>query len=295
MEEKNKSNSKIIVVVLALLLVGALAYTFYNKNEHKKLTNAIEEEKEEIEQNLDNMIVKYEDAIGQNTSMSKELAFERDRIVALRDSIKQLKGTNYNLIRRYRKEIAKLEETNKRLFFMTDSLTGINSVLKVNLDSARVNISRQIAVNDTLTMTNLDLSEKVAIGSVLKVNSAKILAMRERTSGKLVETARARNTDAFRINFTIAKNEISEKGERKIYIQIIDVTTGNTIASKGEITLLNDKKANFSDSTTVNYLNEAIDIVSLVEVDRDLIERGVYLVNIFIDNKLSGVTQITLK
>lgn len=295
MEEKNKSNSKIIVVVLALLLVGALAYTFYNKNEHKKLTNAIEEEKEEIEQNLDNMIVKYEDAIGQNTSMSKELAFERDRIVALRDSIKQLKGTNYNLIRRYRKEIAKLEETNKRLFFMTDSLTGINSVLKVNLDSARVNISRQIAVNDTLTMTNLDLSEKVAIGSVLKVNSAKILAMRERTSGKLVETARARNTDAFRINFTIGKNEISEKGERKIYIQIIDVTTGNTIASKGEITLLNDKKANFSDSTTVNYLNEAIDIVSLVEVDRDLIERGVYLVNIFIDNKLSGVTQITLK
>ncbi|WP_298363917.1 hypothetical protein [uncultured Lutibacter sp.] len=295
MEEKNKSNSKIIVVVLALLLVGALAYTFYNKNEHKKLTNAIEEEKEEIEQNLDNMIVKYEDAIGQNTSMSKELAFERDRIVALRDSIKQLKGTNYNLIRRYRKEIAKLEETNKRLFFMTDSLTGINSVLKVNLDSARVNISRQIAVNDTLTMTNLDLSEKVAIGSVLKVNSAKILAMRERTSGKLVETARARNTDAFRINFTIAKNEISEKGERKIYIQIIDVTTGNTIASKGEITLLNDKKANFSDSTTINYLNEAIDIVSLVEVDRDLIERGVYLVNIFIDNKLSGVTQITLK
>ena len=295
MEEKNKSNSKIIVVVLALLLVGALAYTFYNKNEHKKLTNAIEEEKEEIEQNLDNMIVKYEDAIGQNTSMSKELAFERDRIVALRDSIKQLKGTNYNLIRRYRKEIAKLEETNKRLFFMTDSLTGINSVLKVNLDSARVNISRQIAVNDTLTMTNLDLSEKVAIGSVLKVNSAKILAMRERTSGKLVETARARNTDAFRINFTIGKNEISEKGERKIYIQIIDVTTGNTIASKGEITLLNDKKANFSDSTTINYLNEAIDIVSLVEVDRDLIERGVYLVNIFIDNKLSGVTQITLK
>ncbi|WP_111707355.1 hypothetical protein [Lutibacter citreus] len=295
MEKKSSSNSKIIVIVLALLLVGALAYTFYNKNENKKLTDAITVEKEEIEQNLDNMIVKYENAIGENTSMSKELAFERDRIIALRDSIKGLKSSNLNLIFRYKKQIAKLEETNRRLFFMTDSLTGANSMLTVNLDSARANISRQIAFNDTLSMENVNLSEKVAIGSLLKVNSAKILAMRERSSGKLAETSRARNTDAFRINFTIGKNEITKQGERNVYIQIVDVTTGNTVASKGELTLLDGKQISYSDMSSINYLNEAIDVVSLVEVDRDLIERGVYFVNIFVENRIVGVTQITLK
>ncbi|REE83408.1 hypothetical protein BX611_0699 [Lutibacter oceani] len=295
MEENKKSNSKAIVIVLALLLVAALAYTFYNKNEHKKLTDAITVEKEEIEQNLDNMIVKYEDAIGQNTSMSNELAFERDRIIALRDSIKGLKATNLNLIFRYKKQIAKLEETNRRLFFMTDSLTGVNNILTVNLDSARVNISRQLAVNDTLSMKNQNLAEKVAIGSMLKVNSAKVLAMRERTNGKLVETSRARNTDAFRINFTVAKNEISEQGERPVYIQIVDVTTGETVASKGILALAEGKEINYSDATTINYLNEAVDVVSLVEVDRELIERGVYAINIFVENRIVGVTQITLK
>lgn len=295
MEEKSNSNSKIIVIVLALLLVGALAYTFYNKNEHKKLTDAITIEKEEIELNLDNMIVKYEEAIGENTSMSKELSFERDRIIALRDSIKGLKSSNLNLIFRYKKQIAKLEETNRRLFYLTDSLKGENKFLTINLDSARVNISRQIAFNDTLTMENLDLSEKVAIGSLLKVNSGKVLAMRERSSGKLVETSRARNTDAFRINFTIGKNEITEQGERKVYIQIIDVTTGNTISKKGELPLLDNQTISYSDISTINYLNEAIDVVSLVEVDRDLIERGIYLVNIYIENKIVGVTKITLK
>lgn len=295
MEEEKKSNSKIIVIVLALLLAGALAYTFYNKNEHKKLTDAITVEKEEIEQNLDNMIVKYEDAIGQNTSLSNELAFERDKIIALRDSIKGLKSTNINLIFRYKKQIAKLEETNRRLFFMTDSLTGANTLLTRDLDSARVNINRQIAVNDTLSMQNISLAEKVAIGSVLKINSAKVLAMREKTNGKLVETSRARNTDAFRINFTIAKNEISEQGDRQVYIQIIDVTTGTTIASKGEVTVLNDETINYSDTTTINYLNEEMDVVSLVEVDRDLIERGVFAVNIYIDSNIVGVTKITLK
>lgn len=295
MEEEKKSNSKIIVIVLAVLLIGALAYTFYNKSEHKKLTDAITVEKEEIEQNLDNMIVKYEDAIGQNTSMSNELAFERDKIIALRDSIKGLKASNLNLIFRYKKQIAQLEETNRRLFFMNDSLTGANSLLTKDLDSARVHITRQIAVNDTLSLQNISLAEKVAIGSVLKVNSAKVLAMRERNNGKLVETSRARNTDAFRISFTVAKNEISEKGERQVYIQIVDVTTGTTVASKGEVTVLNEETINYSDTTSINYLNEPLDVVSLVEVDRDLIERGIYAVNIYIESNVVGVAKITLK
>lgn len=293
MEEKKKSKSKIIVIVLAVLLLGVVAYTFYNNTEHKKLTDAIEEEKMEIEGNLDNMIVKYEEAIGQNTSLSSELSIERDRIISLRDSIKGLKSTNYSLIRRYRKEIAKLEETNRRLFFMTDSLTGQNQLLTTNLDSANVKISNQLAKNDTLSLQNIQLSEKVAIGSILKVSSAKILAMRERTNGKLVETSRSRNTDAFRINFTIAKNEISEQGERQVYIQIVN-TKGQTIASKGEL-MINDVSINYSDQTIVNYLNEAVDIISLVEVNRENIEKGLYRVNIYIEDKLIGATNITLK
>lgn len=294
MVENKKSNSKIIVIVLAVLLIAALAYTFYNKNEHKKLTDAIEEEKAEIGQNLDSMIVKYEEAIGQNTSMSNELAFERDRIIAMRDSIKDLKATNYSLIRRYRKQVANLEESNRRLFFITDSLTNINDLLTIDLDSAHVKISTQLAINDTLSMENIDLSEKVAIGSILKVNTAHILAMRERSNGKLVETSRARNTDAFRINFTVEKNEISEQGERQLYIQIAD-SKGNTVAIKGEFMLFDETQISYSDASSVDYLNEPIDVISLVEVDRDSMERGVYNVNIYIEDKIAGVTNITLK
>lgn len=294
MEEDKKSNNKILVIALAVLLIGALAYTFYSNSEHKKLTDAIEDEKSEIEQNLDGMIVKYEDAIAQNTSMSSELSIERDRIIALRDSIKGLKSSNYGLMKRYRNEIAKLEETNKRLFSLNEVLTGENKLLSSNLDSVNVKMSNQLAINDTLTGVNKNLIEKVAIGSTLKVNTAKILAMRERSGGKLVETSRSRNTDAFRINFTVGKNEIAEPGERQVYVQVLDIK-GNTVASKGELTLINNTQINYSDSTIINYINESIDVISLVEVNRDLIKEGVYTVNIFIENKFSGASQITLK
>lgn len=294
MEESKSSNNKILIIALAILLVGVVGYTIYNNGEHQKLEDAIEVEKNEIATNLDSMIVKYEDAIAKNTSMSGELSIERDRIIALRDSVRNMKVINYEMLRKFRSQIFKLEETNKQLFKNNEVLTSTNRKLSSNLDSVSVVVSNQRAKNDTLSMTNQGLSEKVKIGAALKVNSTKILAMRERSSSKLVETTRSRNTDAFRISFTIAKNEISEQGERTAYIQIVDLK-GNTIAKKGKFALLNNTEVNYSDKTTVKYLNESIDVISLVEVNRDQINDGVYTVNVFIENKFAGASQITLK
>lgn len=294
MEDNKKSNGKIVIILLAVLLLITLGYTFYKNGEHKEVTDAIAEEKAEIELNLDSMIIKYEDAIADNTAMSDELSLERDKIISLRDSIKGLKNTNYSLIRRYRKQIENLEAANLELFQINEELTLENQVLAKNLDSVSVKVLNQIAVNDTLALQNLDLSEKVAIGSILKVNSAKVLAMREKNNGKLVETARSKQTDAFRINFNIANNDVAESGERNVYIQVLDVQ-GNVLGNAGELTLLDETTIVYSDRTLVEYLNEDISIISLVEVNRDTMTAGIYTVNIFIDNLLSGVSTITLK
>jgi hypothetical protein len=292
MEEK-KSNNKIIMIVLGVLLLATLGYTIYSNQEHKKVTDAIEQDKMEVEMNLDNMIVKYEEAIGENTAMSNELALERDKIIALRDSVKDLKAVNYSLIRRYRQQIEKLEANNRELFEMNDELAKKNATLTKNLDSANVKISTQIAKNDTLTKQNIDLSEKVAIGSILKISSTKILAMREKTNGQLTETSRSRNTDAFRVNFTIADNAIAEQGERHVYIQIKDAA-GNVLGDAGKLILLDGNEITYSDRTIVNYLNNEVDVISLVEVNRDTIEKGVYTVNVYINELLSGVGSVTL-
>ncbi len=294
MEENKKSNTNLIIIALAVLLLGALAYTFYTNTEHKKLTDQIEVEKLEIEQNLDSMIVRYEDAIAQKTSMSAELTIERDRIIALRDSIKDMKVINYSMLRRYKGEISKLEESNKKLFLLNESLTSSNQLLTTNLDSAKVVITRQIAKNDTLLVQNLTLAKKVAIGSELKISTAKVLAMKERNNGKLVETTRANNTDALRINLTIVKNEIAEPGDRQVYIQIADAQ-GKTLSPKGEFMLYDNTQISYSDLSIVNYMNEAIDLISLVEVNRDLMKAGVYTVNIYIENKFVGAIKFVLK
>jgi predicted RNase H-like nuclease (RuvC/YqgF family) len=295
MEENKKSNNnKLIIIALAILLVGVLGYTFYQNNEYKQITEAIEAEKSEIELNLDSMIIKYEEAIAENTSMADELAIERDKIIALRDSVKDLKAVNYSLINRYRKQIEKLEASNKELFAMNEELSKKNELLSKGLDSANATISSQRALNDTLTIKNVDLSEKVAIGSILKVNAIQVLSMREKNNGKLVETQKAGHTDAFRINFTVANNAIAEQGEREVYIQILD-PKGNVIGNAGELVLIDGTSITYSDRTIIEYLNQDVSVISLIEVNRDALETGVYTVNIFVDDMNSGVGTITLK
>ena len=279
MEENKKSNNKLIVVVLAVLLLSVVAYTFYSNNEHSKLTAALTEEKTEITKNLDNMVAQYDEAIAKNTAVSNELAAEKERIVALKEAVTKLKATNYSLIRNYRKQIAKLEETNKRLFFVNDSLTTANNTLTTNLGMAKATISKQMVANEDLTSKNNALSHKVAIGSRLKVANTKTIAMRERRNGKMAKTSRSRNTDAFSVTFTIGKNEISEQGNRKVTVEIKnaeDAVVANNVV-------------------TVNYLNEEVDVVSLLEVDRKSVHKGTYTATIFIENNLVASQQITLK
>jgi len=288
----NKKNTA--TIVLGVLLAGLLAYTVYSSLEHTKLTDALEKERTAIAQDLDNMVGKYEEAIAQNTTMSEELTLKRDKIVALRDSVKGLKATNYNTIRRYRRQITALEAQNRKLFFINDSLAVANQSLSADLNTAQQTITTQTQQYDDLTATNQALSEKVAIGSVLKVNDIKVVAMRERSSGKMTETRRSRITDAFRVMCTIAENKVADKQAHKVYIQVADAQ-GNTVASKGEHQLLSGEKVAYSDVTTVDYEQEALEILSLITVDRVQINKGVYTVNVYVEAALAASAEIRLK
>ena len=291
--EAAKNNSKNIVIALAVLVVALVVYLVYSNQQHKQLTSEIEQEKVEVGVQLDSMIVKYEDAISENTSMRQELEFERDRIMVLRDSLRETKATDYATISRLRRRIAQLEETNRKLFRLNDSLTGKNRELTRDLDLATIKIEEETARADTLTMENLDLSAKVEIGQMLKIKDAQVLAMRQKNNGKYVETKRSKYTDAFRVNFTIDANAIAEKGEKSVYVQLVDAA-GNVVVSQGEVQMPASLVA-YSDKTTVDYANQEVDIISLVEVNRDNISKGVYTANVYIEDYFVAGTKITLK
>jgi len=293
-EQKKSSNNKIIVVLLLALLVGLGVYTFTSNSKHVEAENFLKEEKVQILGNLTAMEEKYDEAIASNTSMSEELTIERDNIIAFKDSIKNLKGTNFKLIRRYRGQIANLEKTNERLLFANDSLQLVNNMLVIEKDSITGKLVEQTSFNDTLMAQNLDLSKKVEIGGVLRVNGVTVTAMRSRSNGKYAETNKAQKTDAMRIGFKIQKNEIAVPGEKQAHV-VINTPGGKILSQKGTFALKSGTEIGYTDLSVVKYENADLNVVLFVDNINTKLDKGIYTAKVYVDGLLVGASNLELK
>ncbi len=277
--ENNTSNNKTVRIALLILLAVVVSYAVYTRNEYAKLTAVFTEEKASFTADLENMVVKYDEAIAQKTTISEELIAEKQKIETLQADVKNMKASNYQLIRGYKRKVAKIQAANKRMFFVNDSLTAVNNSLTTDLGVATAQISKQIAANDVLTSTNADLSSQVALGSRLQIMDVKAGAMHKRRSGKMTKTSRARRTDVFVTNFTIAKNEIAATGNRAVVVQVLN-TAGDVLAE---------------DNMSVAYANSPVAVVSVLAIESDVLKKGTHTVRIFIEKLPVGVAQIVLK
>jgi hypothetical protein len=294
MEDNKNSQNKTIIWVLAALLVLLAAYTFYNHTSHVETEENLTSEKANIQNELNDMIAKYDTAIAENTTMTEELKAEREKIVQLRDSVANLTNANRSILARYKGRLADMEAKNKRLFFLTDSLKEANQFLSLEVVTAKKTIEEQTVVNTDLNTKNTELTNVVSVGSVLIVNEVKATAMKLRSGDKLSETNSFNKTDAFRVSFKIAENRIATKGNRNVYYVIKD-PSGTVVKNAGTITVENNQAIAYTDKTTANYDNKALEVIAVINVDRTAMVLGSYTFDVYIDNYYVGTTTVDLK
>ena len=174
-------------------------------------------------------------------------------------------------------------------------LVAQNQGLNQQIDSANVYIGNQIKRIDTLSQLNSDLTDKVTVGAILKVNSVNVIAMRKRNNGDLRETSRARNTDVLRVSFTIDENLLAESGSKKIFIQVVN--PGGGVVKNSGVSTLNDEvtEVSYTDILDVDYINEKLEVITVIDVERKEINKGVYSANVYLDGRFVGKTTFTLK
>ena len=292
------SGFKYLIAALVILLI---VYSFKLNNDYKKLEDAFSEQKIELQAELDEIIEDYKNVNVKNKDLSQRLVKEINKIILLRDSIKNLEKANYNLIVKYSRKIVKLERENRRLFIQVDSLNKQNYellqeniVVKQQLDEnveSQRNLQQQ---NISLQKRQAQLKAKVDIAGVIKVSNIVAEAMKERSSGKLTNTSRSRRTDAFRVKFDLLANPVTTPGKKEILIQILDEEK-KVVASKGSEKLKDGSEVFFSDSMLANYDNNRLGVVSLILVNRDDIKKGTYTVSAYVDGVFSARTEVKLR
>lgn len=276
--ENNSSKFKILIGVLSVLLISLAVYTVTLYNDSKNTVSGLEQQKSEIERELESLITNYDEVIQDNELKDKDLLSARERIEILLDSVRNSEA-NVALIGRYKAEIGKLKQERKLLFKRADSLIFANQRLALERDSTTNVLTKTYQVVDSFSQKNTAMAETIKKGSVLSATDLRGEAVIIRSSGKIVDTRRSSRADKVRACFTLAPNSIAEKGDKLLFVQVINPK--NNLLGDKESIAFEEKVLSYSSSTKVFYENEELDVCILVNAaEEDLIE-GRYVINVF--------------
>jgi uncharacterized protein YoxC len=291
-EKKNNTALKILTGILAVALIALSIYTIKFYNEEKENKEILKKEKSVIEDELNELIVKYDEAIEENEVMDQDLVNARDRIASLLDSVKDNEA-NLVLISRYRREIGNLKAEKDRLFRVVDSLSTQNQMLATSLDSTSVALKERTKFSDSLKTTNQSLSTKVDKASRLKLTSLSGTGVIVRNSGKLVENDNNRRVDQIRTCFTITANDLAQAGEKNMYVQVYNPE--NDLVGDEIVVQHEGGTMVYSAASKVFYENEELDVCILAKTKEDKLLEGTYKVYVYNDAILLGTGSFTLK
>jgi hypothetical protein len=243
---------------------------------------------------LNSLKSEYDKAILESNATNEELVSARDNIARYIDSVKTMKA-DISSLGRYRRQVGVLKAEREKLIKQVDSLTRSNTMIAMQRDSTYVELEKQTVFNDSLVVQNTSLAQAVERGSALNLSKINVDAVKERNSGKLASTTRAKSTDKFKICFTIADNVIAEAGDREFYLEALD-PQGNVVGASMSKTNDNGASITYSKSTNFYFENKSLDICDYLNKPAGDFQKGQYMVNVYDDNlKLLGTSQFTLK
>ncbi len=291
-EKKSNTALKILTGILAVALIALGIYTVKFYNEEKENKAILQKEKTVIEDELNDLIVKYDEAIATNDVMDQNLVDARQRIAVLLDSVKDNEA-NLVMISRYRREIGNLKSEKDRLFRVVDSLSNQNRRLASTIDSTNTILAERVRVSDSLQVTNQSLSTKVDRAAQLKITSLKGEGVIVRNSGKLVENDKTGRIDQIRTCFTITENPLAEAGEKELYVQVYNPKNelvGDQIAVNHD-----GGTMVYSAQSKVFYENEELDVCILSKTKEDKLLEGTYKVYVYSGAQLIGTSSFSLR
>lgn len=282
--ELNQSNSrnsglKVVVVILALLLMGSLAYVFKLQQDKDAVDSSLSKtltEKEKFQAELESKIAEYDLAIGDNTALKSELEEEQAKIAELLEKIKKSDGSVAELSK-YKTQYVKLKREMDNLIAENNLLKENNSKLTKNLDSTNVVLTNTKTANDTLVAKNENLSKTVEKAQRLSVLNLTTLAVKQKGSGKQINTDKANRADVLKIGFTIAENQVAKTGDRTYYIQVID--SKNNVLGEKKTESFGTTYLPYSFQKTIKYENKTVQVQEDLSVKN--ISEGNYFVNVF--------------
>ncbi|MEY4926839.1 MAG: hypothetical protein RI894_1275 [Bacteroidota bacterium] len=319
-EEKNKRS--LLPIILGVLLLGTVAlnvYLLWDKSQKVETIHTLDKavaKSDSLNKALD---AQYQEAVkeldGQKTSnaeltakiegqkadlerkrneiarMIKSSGGNKQALAAVEARLTEMKTQSDGFMA----EIAKLKEENTKLTADVGSLTTKNEEHVKTIADRESTIKTKDDEATKLQEEKKALSEKVEIGSVLKVNNMKATPMWTRHSKDDVVSI-AKNCEKVKVEFDVIENLVTKPGENYFLCKVTN-PRGETLfvesSGSGQFKDKNGADTRFTMFKAFNYSNDAPHI-SLEWKDKKF-EPGNYNVEIYNKGYSVGKTTFTLK
>jgi hypothetical protein len=283
-------------LILSSLIVTIAVIAVFSFNNYKSISSQNEflnQEKKLIEGELSQIISRYDNVSSTNTSLSLELENAKQTTKIALDSLRLL-NSDLSVLFKYKQQAASFNAKYKMLFSGIESLESSNETLKNEAVSSHNELEKQVELNLALTKTNFALNKTIDKASLLSANSFKANAYNS-VLGKRISTNKASKTNTIDVCFTLAKNILTEPGEKEIYIQIVN-PKNNVVADKGAVNF-GESSLIYSIKTKINYDNDVKDVCVEIKADKNYqpFAKGTYFVSVFCKNQKLGSIEVVLK
>ena len=288
-DKPKKRSTTLLMIVIGLLTVaitvlGIMLYQNSQKyNEEKQL---IVEEKMDLERQLNEMIIEYDDLKTGNDSINSLLLTEQNKIQRLL----KIDASNAQKIKMYKQELETLRKVMRSYIVQIDSLNTRNRELTAENIQVRTQLEQVEQVRDVLTQEKEDLSSQVAIASVL--NAKNIVA--EGLNKRSKPNDKSQKIEKVRVCFTIRENAIASAGKKIIYLRII--RPDDVVLTAGGSTMIevNGEQLVYTTYRELEYENQDIDMCIFWDKTEELIP-GTYAVHLLAEEHEIGTTTFDLK
>lgn len=299
--QPQKDTKKIyILLAVIILLIGTNIFLWLQKDKTETRFEQTTDEKDKLQVQLNQLEIELSEATANADSMSESLIAKDEELKAkvaqLQSALKRGNMTASEL-ERARNEIDQLRYYIKKYQDEIVSLKKENELLATENTGLKKSVESEQQKSSELLNQNINLSNKVAVASLLKTSNLTVKGVRYRSNGKEVETDRVKTLEKIKVTFNLADNQVAPKGQREFYLRVInpegkaevvtDATDSKFSADGSEL--------QYSAKSTYNFENKAGESYTIFWKKSSSINPGVYTITVYADGSSIGTTSITLK
>jgi len=299
-----KSKKLLFLMILALLLINVgLIYKLVTKNTELKTTQTelvdTAAELEDLKEVEEELRMSLAEKSGQNEQLDSIIEVRnqelRVKVAKIRTMLNSGNLTKAQLAKA-KDEISGLKAQVEQLTAEIDELSKENQYLK---DENYV-IQKQVEIEKgkvaEMVEVNTELTKQVEVGSRIFLKALDVKPLRDAIFGDFKTTDKLSKLDKIEISYTLANNDLAEKGEKMLYFQVVTPnksTLHNNSAGSGTFNFDGGERL-YTLKKVVNFQN-GNETGSFSIPKTEGMTAGKYVVNVFSDDHKMGTSEFTLK